>query len=117
MRHGKKIKKLNLARDERRKLIRNIGTSLVLYEKIKTTKAKAKAIVPYVDRLVTIAKQKDELKARRELLKLTFDKNAVEKLIKEIKPKYKDRAGGYTQIYKTISRKGDAASMAYIKFT
>jgi len=115
MRHQKKIKKLNLSRNERRRFLKNIATSLILYESIKTTEAKAKALAPFVEHLITIGKQKDELKARRELLRLLFDKNAVEKIIKELKPKYKDRKGGYTQIYKIGFRKGDGASMVYIK--
>ncbi len=115
MRHNKKIKKLNLARDPRRKLIKNMATSLVLYEQIKTTEARAKAVAPFVEHLITIGKQKDELKARRQLIRLTFDKNAVDKLIKELKPKYKDKSGGYTKIYKIGQRKGDASPMVYVK--
>lgn len=115
MRHRKKIQKLNRARDERKTLLRNMGTSLILYEQIKTTKARAKALSSYVDKLITVGKQKDEVKARRELAKLTFDKNAIEKIIKELKPKYKDRNGGYTKIYKVGYRAGDSAEMSYIK--
>jgi large subunit ribosomal protein L17 len=113
----KKVKKLNSARDERKRLLRNIATSLILYEQIKTTEAKARALQPFVEHLITIGKQKDELKARRQLLRLTFDKNAVKKVIHELKPKYKDRKGGYTKIYKVSQRKGDVASMVYIKLT
>jgi large subunit ribosomal protein L17 len=115
MRHGKKVKKINLARDSRRKLVKNMATSLVLYEKIETTKAKAEAIGPFTEHLITIAKQKDELKARRQLIRLSFDKNAVEKLIKELKPKYKDKSGGYTKIYKIGYRPGDSAEMVIIE--
>ena len=117
MRHRKKIKKLNLARDNRNKLIKNLATSLILYEQIKTTEARAKALAPFAEHLITIGKQKDELKARRDLMRLTFDKNAVEKLLKDLKPKYKDRAGGFTKINKIGQRAGDAAPMVYIKLT
>jgi large subunit ribosomal protein L17 len=116
MRHKKKIRKLNLPRDERRKLIKNMATSLVLYEQVKTTQAKASAVQEFTEHLITIGKQKDELKARRELIRLTFDKKAVDKIIKEYKTKYKDKKGGYTKIYKIGQRKGDAAPMVIIKF-
>ena len=117
MRHRKRIKKLNKPSDERKTLLKNMGTSLILYEQIKTTNARAKALVPFVEHLITIGKQKDEVKARRELLKFTFDKNAVEKIVKELKPKYKTRTGGYTKIHKIGSRTGDSAPMVSIKLT
>lgn len=115
MRHQKKIKKLSLKRDERKRLMKNLAASLILYEKIKTTEAKAKAIKPYVEHLITIAKKEDEVSAYRHLVKFLFDKNAVEKIIKELKPKYKKNNGGYIKIYKIQPRRGDSAPMVYIQ--
>jgi len=115
MRHQKKVKKLNLKKDERKRLMKNLATSLILYEKIKTTETKGKAIKPYVEHLITVAKQNNEVNAYRYLNKFLFDKNAVKKIIKELKPKYEKINGGYIKIYKIKPRRGDSAPMVYIQ--
>ena len=96
-------------------MMRNLATSLVLYEKIKTTKAKAQALRPLVERLVTVAK-KNDLTARRRLLAVLYDKKAVSKALEVIGPRYKDRNGGYTRITKIGPRQGDGADVAQIEF-
>ncbi|NCP17230.1 50S ribosomal protein L17 [Candidatus Kuenenbacteria bacterium CG_4_9_14_3_um_filter_39_14] len=115
MRHQKVIPKLGRPRGHRRALLKNLANSLVLYEHIKTTEAKAKILKPKVERLVTRAKVAN-LHNRRELLKVLPTKNAVKKLFEVIGPKYKERKGGYLRIIKLEPRQGDGAKMAIIEF-
>ena len=115
MRHQKKKLTLDRKSPARRSLLANLAESLVLYEKIKTTKAKGRAVKSLVERLITKAK-KQTLAARRELLKTLYTNNAVNKLMDDLGPKYKDRKGGYTRILKLGARKSDGAKMAIIEF-
>ncbi len=115
MRHRKQKVTLDRKTGPRRALLRNLATSVVLYEKVKTTKAKAKAIQPIVERCVTQAKQ-GTLVARRQLLAFLTHKNAVQKMFDVLAPRYKERHGGYTRIVKIGRRLGDAAEMVQIEF-
>lgn len=115
MRHRKVGKTLDRKAAPRRALLRNLATSLVLYERIQTTKAKAKAVAPYVERMITVGKEKT-LHARRELLKELTTSSAVEKVLSELGPRYLERRGGYTRITKIGHRSGDAAEMVQIEF-
>src|SRR3989344_5413578 len=99
MRHRHKGKTLDRKSDARKALLRNLATSLVLYEKIKTTKAKAQALRPYVERMITTGKDKT-LHARRELLKKLMVPGAVEKVLAELSPRYATSPGGDTRIIK-----------------
>ena len=114
MRH--KIKKFTLGREKahRDAMMKNLSESLILHGKIKTTKAKAKALRTVVEPLITKAK-KGTLTARRELIKALFTDEAIKKLMDEIGPKYKNRDGGYTRIVKLAPRKNDSAEMARIE--
>ena len=96
-------------------LLRNQVTSLILNDKIETTEAKAKAIKPLVDKMVTLGKRGD-LHARRQAAAYLLDPKAVQKLFNDIAPKYAERNGGYTRVIKTGSRRGDAAPMAVIEW-
>lgn len=115
MRHQMKKITLDRTAAARRALLSNLAASLILYEKISTTKAKAKATQELVERLITKAKQKD-LNARRALAVVLPVKNAVKKLMEVIGPKYAARRGGYTRITVTGNRKGDNAEEAVIEF-
>lgn len=115
MRHRKTTLKLSRPLGHRKALLKNLANSLILYERIQTTEAKAKALKPYIEKMVTRAKV-DNLHNRRELLKVLPTKNAVKKIFEVIGPKYKDRAGGYVRIVKLEPRKGDGAKMAMIEF-
>ena len=90
-----------------------LAENLVLRERIKTTQARAKELSPFIERLLTKAK-KNDLKERRILLRFLSEK-ATQKIIEEIAPRYKDRAGGYTRILKLEPRKSDGAKMAFIE--
>lgn len=115
MRHHKKVNKFERKTGSRTALIKNLADSLIVYEKIKTTEAKAKAIRPCVERLVTISK-KNNLAARRLLTSKLKTKNAVDKILEVYAPRYQERHGGYTRIVKIGTRSGDGAKMAIVEF-
>lgn len=115
MRHQKKKVTLGRKSEPKNALLKNLAESLVLYEKIKTTQAKAKAVRPVVEKLITKAK-KGDLAGRRQLIKALFTENVVRKLMDDIAPRYKDRNGGYTRITKLDNRLGDGAQEAIIEF-
>jgi len=97
MRHAvKKAKKLGRGKDSRRKLMRTLASSVVVYEKIITTRANAKAIRSYVDKMVTKAKI-GTLHGNRQLF-ADLSRNAARKMIEVVGPRYKERNGGYTRI-------------------
>lgn len=95
-------------------ILANLATSLFEHGRIKTTEAKARALRPYAEKLITHSK-KGTLHNRREVLKKIRDKDVVHTLFAEIGPFFSDRAGGYTRIIKVEARKGDNAPMAVIE--
>lgn len=110
------MKKVILGRKTagRRSLLANLAESVILYEKVKTTKAKAKAVQSVVEKLITKAKQ-NNLTARREIAKVLYTENAVKKLMEQLGPKYTDRKGGFTRITTIKNRVGDGAVEALIE--
>jgi len=115
MRHQKKQLKLNMQRDHRAALIRNLATSIILFEKVKTTVARAKAVRPVVEDLISKAKNKEPREAIRQINQIVFDKNATRKLLEVLKPRYQERTGGYTRVMKMGHRSGDAAQVVQIQ--
>ena len=97
-----------------RLMLANLATALFEHGRIRTTEARAKRLRPYAERLVTIAKRED-LHARRQVMKTIRDKEIVHHLFAEIAPRYAERPGGYTRIIKIGARKGDNAPMAIIE--
>src|SRR5438105_14849192 len=95
-------------------LLSGQAASLIMHEAITTTEAKAKALRPYAEHLITFAKRGD-VAARREVLKDVPDRDVVHKLFSEIGPRFAERNGGYTRILKLGPRKGDGAPMARIE--
>lgn len=114
MRHRKKGKVLDRKAGPRKALLRGLAVSLILYEKIKTTKAKAKTLRPIAERLITRGKN-NTLAARRYLLKYLYQEAAVKKVLEELGPRYKDRKGGYTRILNIGQRQGDGAEVVQIE--
>lgn len=112
-RPGYKGRKLSLERDQRQALLRGLVTSLVLYESIRTTEAKAKEAAPLFERLVTKAKL-GTLAGERAIRKVLLTEDAVQKLIHELKPGFAERQGGYTRVIKAGYRRGDNAPLAVI---
>lgn len=99
--------------DHQKLLLSGLCTSLFRQGQVRTTEAKAKAVRPLAERLITAAK-KGDLAARRRVLQVVRDKEIVHKLFSEIGPQFSERPGGYTRIVKLGPRKGDAAPMAVI---
>src|SRR4026208_284751 len=104
MRHQKKTLKLGLTAAHRKALLANQGCSLIKHQRIKTTLAKAKAVRPLAEKMVTLGK-KGSLHARRTALATPRQKDAVKKLFDDIAPRAADRKGGYTRIVKLGARK------------
>ena len=95
-------------------MFRSILNAFFKNEKIETTETKAKEVSKLAAKLITLAKVGD-LHARRQVIAVLADEEVTKKLFDEIAPKYKDRNGGYTRIYKTAPRRGDAADMAILE--
>lgn len=113
MKHQKKGRKLHRKRDQRQALLKSLGESLILEEKIITTEAKAKELKNFIEEKISLAK-KGNVQAVRNSRKY-FSENASQKLVKEIAPALKERKGGYTRIVKIGPRKNDGASMVKIE--
>ncbi len=115
MRHQKTRNKLSRDSAHRKSLLMNLSKELIEHERIKTTEAKAKAVKPEIEKLITLAKR-DTLHARRQALStLAQDKFAVHKLFVEVAPRYAERPGGYTRILKIGQRQGDATEMVFLE--
>jgi large subunit ribosomal protein L17 len=99
----------------REMMMRNLVTSLLLYEKIITTAAKAKELRSVAEKMVTLAKRED-LSARRQAAEVVNDDKALKKLFDTLGARYRDRSGGYTRITKLDYRMGDGAPLAAIEF-
>ena len=115
MRHRKTRHKLSRDTAHRRSLLRNLSRDLIEHERIKTSQAKAKAVKPAVEKLITLAKRGDLHARRRALSELGQDRFVVHKLFEEIAPRYSERPGGYTRIVKLGHRAGDGADVARIE--
>ena len=115
MRHQKKTIKLGRTAEHRKALLANQICSLIEHQRIKTTLAKARAVRPLAERMVTLGKN-GSLHARRTALATLRQKNAVKKLFDDIAPKSAERNGGYTRIVKLGYRKSDSARMAFIEW-
>ena len=115
MRHQKNRHKLSRDSAHRRSLLMNLSKEIIEHERVKTSEAKAKAVKPEIEKLITLAKRGD-LHARRQALStLAQDKFAVHKLFEELAPRYAQRAGGYTRILKLGPRRSDATEMVFIE--
>jgi large subunit ribosomal protein L17 len=115
MRHQKKTIKLGRTADHRRALLANQVCALIQHQRIKTTLAKAKAVRPLAERMVTLGKN-GSIHARRRALGVLRQKSAVKKLFDDIAQRSAERNGGYTRIVKLGARKSDSARMAFIEW-
>lgn len=113
MNKGNKLHKLGRNRAQRKALLRSLANDLIVRGAIKTTEAKAKALQPFVERMVTHSK-KGSLASRRYVLRF-LTKKATNSLFESIAPTYSDRVGGYTRIIKAPTRSSDVSSMAIIE--
>lgn len=115
MKHGMKTAKLQRDASHRKALLANLTCSLIEHRRIRTTLAKAKALRPVAEKLVTLAKRGD-LHSRRLAVADLHQHDAVKKLFEEIAPACKNRQGGYTRIVKLGQRASDSAPMAFIEW-
>jgi len=114
MRHRVKGKKLRRDTAHRRALLRNLVTSFLERERIRTSLAKAKAARPLAEKMITLGKR-NTLHARRQAARFIFGKEVVKKLFSELGPRFSERPGGYTRIVKIGPRRGDGADMALLE--
>lgn len=114
MRHGRKILKLGVKADHRKAMLRNMAASLLMHGRIQTTLSRAKALAPFVARLIGYAKRGD-LHARRLAAAHIHDKDLLKKLFSEVSDELKDRKGGYTRIVRSGFRRGDGAELAIVE--
>ena len=114
-RHGYQGTKFHRERDQREALVKGLAESLIIYGSIETTLPKAKAVVPYVERLITKAK-KGDLHNRRQVIAALQQISTANKLVDEIAPKLGGRDSGYFRIKRTVNRRGDNAEMARVSF-
>jgi large subunit ribosomal protein L17 len=115
VRHQKSKGKLSRDSAHRKALLMNLSKEIIAHERIETSAAKAKAVKPEVERLITLAKRGDLHARRQALSRLAQDKFAVHKLFEELAPRYADRPGGYTRILKLGPRRSDATEMVLIE--
>ncbi|MDF9826293.1 large subunit ribosomal protein L17 [Ereboglobus sp. PH5-10] len=123
MRHKVHKYGLGVTREHRKAMMANMAASLIKHERIQTTLTKAKALRPFIEKVITKAKKagvakdkKDAIHLRRLALADVRDENAITKLFNETYKQFADRSGGYTRIYKLGRRDSDAAEMALIEF-
>ncbi len=114
MRHRKAGRKLGRTTNQRKMLLRNLAVSLIEHGSIVTTKAKAKELRRFVEKIITKVKHEDQSHAQRLVFRKLQNKEAVKKLFREYRESFLDRPGGYTRIYLLGNRPGDAAEMAKI---
>ncbi|MBT6068162.1 50S ribosomal protein L17 [Candidatus Peregrinibacteria bacterium] len=115
MRHKVSKNRLNVSSSHQKAIVRNMATSIILHERVKTTAKKASIVVPMVEKLITIAKKKDTMGAIRKINEIVFDKNASKKLMEVLKERYADKNSGFTRITKYKSRDGDNAPLVIIE--
>lgn len=123
MRKRNSVSQLNRTATHRRAMLKNMATSLFLHERVTTTRAKGKVLKSYAERLITRArwnladgiKPEEALHNRRELLKHVRDEDVVTKLLTEIAPRFKDRAGGYTRMIHLPERQSDSSQMSIVE--
>jgi len=114
VRHARTGRKLGRDSSHRRALYANLACSLIEHGRIKTTEAKAKAVKPYAEKMITLGRRGD-LHARRQVLAELHSQEVVHQLFADVAPRMADRPGGYTRIVKLGPRQGDAADMVYLE--
>jgi len=115
MRHRRDRRKLSRDPAHRKALFSNLSREVITHERIKTTEAKAKAVKPELEKLITLAKRGDLHARRQAMARLGQDKFIVYKLFEEIAPRYAERNGGYTRILKLGPRRSDATEMVFLE--
>ncbi|ATD53966.1 50S ribosomal protein L17 [Clostridium chauvoei] len=107
-------RKLGLATDQRRAMLRSLVTSFLKHGKIETTETRAKETRKIAEKMITLAKRGD-LHARRQVLAYVLEEEVVQNLFDNVAPKYAERNGGYTRMYKKGPRRGDGAQVVILE--
>jgi large subunit ribosomal protein L17 len=115
MRHQRSGKKLGRDSAHRKALYSNLAGALIEHGRIQTTEAKAKAVRPFAEKMITLGKRGD-LHARRQALAALRSNHVVHQHVADVAPRFADRPGGYTRIVRIGPRQGDAAEMVYLEF-
>jgi large subunit ribosomal protein L17 len=115
MRHRKQKGKLSRDTAHRKALMMNLSREVIEHERIQTSEAKAKAVKPELERLITLARRGDAHSRRQAMARLGQDKFVVYKLFEELAPRYADRDGGYTRILKLGPRRSDSTEMVFLE--
>ncbi len=115
MRHQRSGKKLGRDSAHRKALYANLAGALIEHGRIKTTEAKAKAVKPIAEKMITLGRRGD-LSARRQALGYLRSQEIVHRLFADVAPRFVDRPGGYSRIVKLGPRQGDSAQMVYLEF-
>jgi len=115
MRHKVKKVKLGSDKDHTTAMMRNLAMSVIIHEKIKTTHAKAKAVQPFVERLISIGKKKENRDAIRQLDQLIQHEDSCRKILEVLVEKYQTKDSGFTRITKLGFRKGDNAPLVQLE--
>jgi large subunit ribosomal protein L17 len=115
MRHRQSRHKLSRDASHRKALLRNLCREVIQHERIKTSQAKAKAVKPELEKLITLGKRGDLHARRQALSRLGQDKFLVHKLFEEVAPRYAERPGGYTRIVKLGPRRSDSTEMVFLE--
>ena len=114
MRHAKSGKKLGRDSAHRKALYSNLAGALIEHGRIETTAAKAKAVKPFAEKMITLGKR-GNLHARRQALSALRSNDVVHRLFADVAPRFSERPGGYTRIVRIGPRQGDAAEMVYLE--
>jgi large subunit ribosomal protein L17 len=114
VRHHRAGKKLGRDSAHRKALYANLACSLIEHGRIRTTEAKAKAVKPFAEQMITLGKRGD-LSARRQAVAELRSQEIVKRLFDDVAPRFADRPGGYSRIVKLGPRQGDAADMVYLE--
>jgi len=114
VKHRRAGKKLGRDAAHRRSLYANLACSLIEHGRVRTTEAKAKAVKPFAEQMITLGKRGD-LSARRQAISELRSQGAVHRLFADVAPRFADRPGGYSRIVKIGPRQGDAAEMVYLE--
>jgi large subunit ribosomal protein L17 len=114
VRHQRAGKKLGRDSAHRKALYSNLAGALIQHGRIETTEAKAKAVKPFAEKMITLGKRGD-LAARRQALAVLRSQDVVHQLFAEVAPRFAERPGGYTRIVKLGPRQGDAADMVFLE--
>jgi len=115
MRHQKDRGMRSRSASHRKALLMNLSREVITHERIETTEAKAKAVKPDLEPLITLAKRGDQHARRQAMARLGQDKHVVYKLFEEIAPRYSERPGGYTRILKLGPRRSDSTEMVLLE--